>query len=156
MHSPDLSRLQITIANYLSTQRSNKYLKLTCPKSNSRFILHSSQKSAPLILLPSSVSGRAILPKSWGNPASSLSYTSSNPSENRVNTTSTVIQANTIPHQDYSNSLLQHFCAPGLVLSACQISAQRWWTAPFILSVFPLQGHFGVLVFCSTIAAGSL
>lgn len=134
------------MSNYLFTQRSNRYLKLTYPKLKLCFILLSSQKSAPLTLLPSSVSGNAMLPKSRGHLAALLSCASSDPSAYLVDTTSTVVQ----PPWSRIKVTAIASCSSTLVpmpsLISLPISAQLWWTAPFTLLVFPLQAHFGVLV----------
>lgn len=57
-----------------------------------------------------------------------------------------MVQTTVIPHHDYYNSLLQPtLCCLGL--SACQISAQLRWTAPFTRSELPLQAYSGVVWF---------
>lgn len=109
-------------------------------------------KSAPFIYLPSSACENSILLKSWAHLASFVSYPSSNPRTNLVDTIFTMAWATMILHQDYCNSLLhiadtfsfharlQH-SSGGQLQSQHQCSLLDTWSIPAISKFFVPQSQ---------------
>lgn len=139
-------------------QKSNKDLKLTCPKSNSWFIFHRSQKSAPLLLLPNSVKWKLHTSKILGSSSLlSLIYFIQSISKSCQH----YLHSGPSHHDPSSRLLQQPPVTDTLEPMPCPVGLPDFSTALVDSSIHtasvPTSSTlWSLLVFCSIISAGSL